>query len=384
MKFTIEEIREQFNKRGYTLLDDKYINQHQSMHFICNKHRTNGVQTILYSSFKYKNSGCHLCANEKFLKEQRTSIEDAKLLTQNKGLEFVDISYASENNRTSAIIKYICPNHRYVGIQETPLYQIKKGKHGCNYCNMVLDTYTFKEKLAKNHIDCFDVVGEYTNQNTKIDLCCKKHNIIYEATPRKIFEGINSCPACHSEFLRINKLLSKDEAESKLHITHPMVDIIGNYIDTYTPVLLHCNEHKYDFTCSINNYLYKGKSECCPKCDRTSGELATINFLENNNIKYTQQKKFEDCRATLPLPFDFYLEDYNICIEYQGQQHYYSVDWFGGEKQLKKQRKYDEIKKNYCNNNNIKLIEIPYWEKENLNDFLWNKLKSCVAINKIA
>lgn len=384
MKFTIEDIRKQFNERHYILLDEEYINQRQTMHFICEKHKEYGEQTIVYANFKYKHNGCHFCAQEKFQEKQRTSVEEVKRLTEEKGLIFVGITYSSENNHTYAIVQYICPKHRYVGIQESPLWQIKKGKYGCNYCNFVLDTTTFKEKLERLHIDYFDVIGEYKGQYDDIEIRCKKHQINYFAKPYKIFNGTNSCPLCHQEDLRTRNLLSKDEAEQKLHLTHPMLNIIGNYIDTFTPVKLHCNEHNYDFECSINNYLYKGKQECCPKCQRTSGELFIINFLEKYNYKYSQQKTFSECRVKQPLPFDFYLDDFNICIEYQGEQHYYAVDWFGGEKQLKKQQKYDEIKRKFCDENHIKLIEIPYWEKDNLNDYLWNQLKSCGAIKEIA
>ena len=57
-----------------------------------------------------------------------------------------------------------------------------------------------------------------------------------------------------------------------------------------------------------------------------------------------------------------------IClIEYQGKQHYDSLDFFGGENALKKQKKYDDLKREYCRNNNIKLIEIPYWDYNKIN-----------------
>jgi hypothetical protein len=64
-----------------------------------------------------------------------------------------------------------------------------------------------------------------------------------------------------------------------------------------------------------------------------------------------------------------------IClIEYQGEQHYNSVEFFGGEKQFKKILKYDSLKEKYCKNNDIKLIKIPYWD--NLNkEYIINCLK---------
>lgn len=383
MKFTINDIKNQFKERNYVLLDDEYINQKQALHFICNKHKNFGIQTIVYRNLKYKNNGCHCCAKEKFEQNNRTSASEAKKLVEEKGLEFISISYASENNKTYASIKFICPKHRYVGVQETPLYQIKNGKYGCNYCNFVLDTYTFEEKLKERNINYFNVIGKYINQDTPIELQCKRHGFNYFQRPRKIFEGVNSCPECRRESLKTQGLLSLEEAQLKLLKTHPMVHIVGKYKDTFTPVELYCDTHDYEFKCSINNYLYKGKYECCPKCCRTNGESRIIKFLDNLKYEYTQQKTFDNCKDKQLLSFDFYLNDFNTCIEYQGEQHYYSIEHFGGEKRYKRQLLHDEIKREYCINNNINLIEIPYWEKEDLEDFLWNELIKCGVINKM-
>ena len=83
--------------------------------------------------------------------------------------------------------------------------------------------------------------------------------------------------------------------------------------------------------------------------------IAEIDFYDaNNNILYESQYSFKDCRNTLPLPFDFYLTDYNVCIEYDGRQHYKVNDFFGGEEAFEKLKINDAIKSEYCKNNNIK------------------------------
>ena len=60
------------------------------------------------------------------------------------------------------------------------------------------------------------------------------------------------------------------------------------------------------------------------------------------------------------LPFDFYLTDYNACIEYDGEQHYNPIVFFGGEEKLEKTIYRDKIKTDYCLANNIKLLRIRY------------------------
>ena len=80
-------------------------------------------------------------------------------------------------------------------------------------------------------------------------------------------------------------------------------------------------------------------------------------------------KYFCFCKNILPLPFDFYLPDYNICIEYNGRQHYEPIKKWGGVDSLNEIKKRDKIKMEYCKLNNIPLIIIKY------NDIVLNKLK---------
>ena len=60
--------------------------------------------------------------------------------------------------------------------------------------------------------------------------------------------------------------------------------------------------------------------------------------------------------------FDFYLIDYNICIEYDGLQHYKEIKSWGGNSQFIISKKRDNIKNEFCLNNNIRLIRIKYDE----------------------
>ena len=50
----------------------------------------------------------------------------------------------------------------------------------------------------------------------------------------------------------------------------------------------------------------------------------------------------------------------NIGIEYQGKQHYEPVEFFGGEEQFLLNQKRDNIKREYCDKNNIPLLELKY------------------------
>lgn len=107
----------------------------------------------------------------------------------------------------------------------------------------------------------------------------------------------------------------------------------------------------------------------------SKGEQKISDVLNELNITFIRQYGFSDCRKQNKLLFDFYLPDYNVCIEYNGEQHYKSIKYFGGKEKLKMQRENDIIKENYCMNNNINLIIIPYTEFKNIKYILENNFR---------
>lgn len=96
-------------------------------------------------------------------------------------------------------------------------------------------------------------------------------------------------------------------------------------------------------------------------CLHSKGEQKINRILTENNIDFVPQYSYSDLRSPkgMPLYFDFYLPQYNVVIEYQGEQHYSPTRLCPGEKFNELQER-DNLKRDYCNNHNIKLIEIPY------------------------
>lgn len=122
------------------------------------------------------------------------------------------------------------------------------------------------------------------------------------------------------------------------------------------------------FTTTVSN-LFGSQQYRCKKCSKSISVLENkmIQLLKLHNISFKFQYRFKDCVSSITnysLPFDFYLPDYNICIEVDGAQHYKPIDFGGGyAKSLHyfyKQCLHDEIKNEYCKKHNIKLIRIPY------------------------
>jgi very-short-patch-repair endonuclease len=80
--------------------------------------------------------------------------------------------------------------------------------------------------------------------------------------------------------------------------------------------------------------------------------------LKLNNIKYIREYVVKIKNKN--MRFDFYLVDLDILIEYDGIQHYQSVDLFGGDEYLKTVNYYDSLKNDWVRNNDKILIRISY------------------------
>ncbi len=127
------------------------------------------------------------------------------------------------------------------------------------------------------------------------------------------------------------------------------------------------------FTCCDCGESYKAtwsqvtetdRFRCEKCCKRQSGlSYCVEQYLQEKGIKYIKEYRFDDCRNKKPLPFDFYLPDYNHVIEVNGDQHYYENPLFA--QSLEERQAIDKIKEDYCKNNNIRFTAIPRWWIQN-------------------
>lgn len=128
--------------------------------------------------------------------------------------------------------------------------------------------------------------------------------------------------------------------------------------------------------------ILSGHTTSCGCIRRSSGEKLIATYLKSSGIAYESEKRFSDCADIRSLPFDFYLPEYNIAIEYQGQQHYTPSEWFGGVTEYEKRIMHDRIKEMYCNDRNIKLVYIKYDEtpeevKQKITSIIYPERLSC-------
>lgn len=245
---------------------------------------------------------------------------------------------------------------------------ILSGK-GCPMCaGNIKFTHEQYVEMVSNINPYIKVLGQYINAQTHILHRCTKHDIEWMAIPECILNG-KGCRECMKEKIRLKNSKTHEQYVEELHSINPNIIVIEKYCNANTPILHQCVLCGNTWKASPANILY---GTGCPKCNASKGEKFISVWLDNNNIKYIAQKSFDNCRDRRPLPFDFYLPNYNICIEYQGEQHYRPVDYFGGQEQFELQIKHDKIKVSYCKENNIELLCIKY--DEDINEALTNFL----------
>lgn len=229
---------------------------------------------------------------------------------------------------------------------------------------IVSKKYTFDVVIQKSNIIHNNFYNyskfSYIDLRTKGIIICPKHGEFLQDFNHHIYRK-HGCPICGNHKIRLSKAFTYEKFlqlvnDCELHKNKNYDYSKFVYINKHTKGIIICPKHG-EFLQSPNNHL-RGKG--CPICKSSKGELKVKSFFDFNHIKYIRQHSFFDCMLKKHLRFDFYLPEYNICIEYQGIQHYKPISYFGGKTNYDITKIRDNIKKEYCKNNNIKLIEIKY------------------------
>jgi len=264
-------------------------------------------------------------------------------------------------NDTHSKIMVTCPDH---GNSYKIVKNLLKG-HGCLVCGNKSSSDKQRASIS-NLIEVFNKKHDhkydyskfvYRNNRTPGIIICPEHGE-FSQNSRTHSLG-HGCPSCSS-----NKRLTNDEFIEKSRAIHMDKYTYNNtvYKNMHSKVEIECEKHGPFYQLPLHHIRGVG----CPTCNQSKGEIMIENFLKEKNINYIKQKKFNDCVYKNKLVFDFYLPDYKTCIEFNGIQHYYSLDIFGGEDALVLNRIRDDIKRNFCSENELKLIIIKQ-DKKHIN-----------------
>ena len=251
-------------------------------------------------------------------------------------------------------------------------------KYGCPNCNKMIKDNKFMSTISNKQEDLKIInpniiilsdkyIGLKSNLICKCLICCCE----FEKSWKYLQQGVG-CPECSKQIKRAKKILSLDYVINKIKNINKDVLILNQpYVNAIKKLKCECLLCHTVFKKSYKHLLM---GVGCPECNKRLGERLIRNYLINNLIEYIEQYKFKDCKNKRCLPFDFYLPEFNILIEFDGIQHSKSVQFFGGEEKFKQQQINDDIKNKYCVSNNIKLIRIPYFKIKDITIILDEEL----------
>ena len=310
--------------------------------------------------------------------------------------------------------------------ETTPDAHIKNKGGNCFHC-FTITTKKMQEMSDEIHNFEYEILGEYKGYIKKVKIRHKICGNIFLQDYDNHIGKKHGCPECNGTHI-LSKEILQERSDKKYNGEY---EILGNYINNHTHILIKHKICDHEFNQLPNNHLRRK----CPKCygtpKKTNDEFQKeSNLVHNNeyelvgdykdthslitlkhklcgkefdiiaiihlnggkckyclkskrekelerilikyNIKYICNHTFDDCKNIFKLRFDFYLPDLNICIEIDGDQHFMPIEFFGGESAFQSTKKRDEIKNEFCKKNAIILIRISYLENifEKLNENL--------------
>jgi len=290
--------------------------------------------------------------------------------TQTRFLENCKKAHGNKYDYSKSIYKrcdipviIICPDHGE--FKQLPLKHCN-AKQGCPLCsgNVKKTRREIICQFKKKHGDKYDYSQvKYKNTHTKVKIICPEHGEFFQSPHNHLLWGCKKCSG-------VQKLTTEEFIKRAKKIHGDIYDYSKvEYKSSFGKVKIICPNHS-EFEQRARAHASVGNG--CPICKMSKGEKAVFRFLSENNVKFIPQKKFRDCRDKRMLPFDFYLPKLNICIEFDGEQHFREVELFGGKEEFENRERRDKIKTKYCKEKGIKLFRIKY--NMDVNSFLSKRI----------
>jgi hypothetical protein len=302
--------------------------------------------------------GCPRCAGN--VKLTRELFIEKSITTHGDKYDYSKVSYVNSGISVSIICKTHGP------FNQRPLNHIRGS--GCIKCGderrslaYSSNTQEFikKDKLIHGDLDGYDRLN-YVNNRVKVEIFCKKCKEYYWQNPANRINPILKarCRRCRPE--KMSKMF-RDSTEDfikkaiGIHGSTYQYDKV-EYKNNHTKILITCPKHGKFQQVPSSHLCGVG----CPICKTSRGEVAVRVYLENRSIEFISQKTFDGCRYKRPLKFDFYLPEYNMAIEYDGEQHFRPVEVFGGQSEFEFNQLKDKIKNEFCRTSGIPLLRVKY------------------------
>lgn len=344
--------------------------------FICNKHNDKGVQSITVEKLASTKKPCKYCNHSKLRETFKEEVE---------GLN-PDIEVLGKYVNWDTTVRCRC---KIDGNEWDALPSVLLYGGGCKICGYRKTWDARGRKTTDDIVKEMEIVnpniiiaGEYKGSHDYIKCKCKLDGHEWESIVANLLNGSAGCPKCTARRIRERCGMGHDEFVKRLNKNYPHIELIDTYQNSITKLKFKCTIHNETFYSTPKEFLYTRRVGC-PKCTESNGEREMNNILRSLGLNIKTQHKLPGCKNKLPLRFDAYDITHNIAFEFQGGQHYYPVDFAGkgdewAAKEFNITQKRDSIKRKYCNQHNIKLIEVPYWEYDNgtMKEYIVRQLKT--------
>jgi hypothetical protein len=307
----------------------------------------------------------------------------------------LNLKYANEvNYRSSKKFYFKCGNKNHKHKSELKNFQsfsTSLGSVDCKQCNSFAqwcidnvdkDFLELYWDYSKNLVNPWEISrGANINIFIKCQNKYKPYHEYYKTTCHTFLKG-ERCPYCNNRQVHILDSLGTLYPKALDIWSDKNIKTIYEYSPSSgQDVWWKCENNKH------NDYMrgiLSSNKICnfrCPLCQSSIGETKIQDYFIYNNIYYIPQKVFDGLLGlgNGSLSYDFYLPQINLLIEFQGIQHEKPIDFKGrgskfAEEQFIIQQEHDKRKKEYAINNNIRLLEIWYWDIDNIENILLNNL----------
>lgn len=362
-KLSIEYVKEEYNKKGYKLLDDIWEGNNKPMNIMTDE----GYLALQsYANFQQGKSPVIFGFQNPYAED------NIKMYIQNhfkEDTKIVDIKRIRKKSRNRFLLTLQCANCNNIYTQTFDDIQKKDKSHLlCNDCNKKIRGKKHR-KDEKELIQCFQEHGYtlFPNQeilrNARLKVIDSEQYIGYVSYNNIVCRGRKMSPFeirgnQDNYIYNINNWCRLNGINTKA------IRFSNEKPFAEQGILFQCECGEY-FETTKNSFFY-GKCRC-DKCSQRVSRYEYIiqNYLDQCHIKYIYQYSINSCRDVLPLPFDFQLQDFGALIEVDGEGHEKPCHFnhISYEKALKSYTstiKHDKIKNDYCNKYNIPLLRISY------------------------
>ncbi|WP_413373287.1 hypothetical protein [Paenibacillus taichungensis] len=312
---------------------------------------------------KFYTGGCITCGYEKMKRSQRKTHENFLEEVKDKANGEYEVIDKYVNNTTKIRVKHSDCGHVYLVTPRDFLSgrRCPKCKNKRISLGVSKSHYEFILRFKSVAGSEYEMLGEYKSATAKVEVFHKECGLVYEVAPIKFMSG-NRCPRCAPKVISKKLSMSLEGFKQRVKdLVGTEFSVLGEYENNRTKTRMKHEVCGHEWDVQPDSFLSGNR---CPRCKESKGERLISDYLEKDELLFSRQYKIDGCESKAPLIFDFAIfkdtEELAALIEYQGVQHYKPVSIFGGVKALEKQRERDEIKKKFCFDNEIPLIEIPY------------------------